>query len=565
MTRELTNIEDAAERPAADPYGALDLDRAPRTTIELYRRSCHVYADDVFLVEDDISLTYGQLFDRSIRLAASLSRLGVRRGDRVAHWMGNGTAWAVTKVGIELAGAVQVPLSAHLRTEDAAYALGQSGSKALVVGSPVDPTMLLGMIDPGSPNSVRSTSLPNLEFVVADGIESPLVESWDDLVAADPSMQLADLRQRGEETSPDDTVNILYTSGTTGRPKGAVITHGNVVANAAVGPGQLHRTREDRWLVALPLFHTFGCMMGFVYPLSIGASIVLLPKFSAGAALEAIERHRCTVLEGVPTMFSDILEHPSRAKFDLSSWQKLYVGGSYSTEPFLRKLHDELQVSELVTGFGMTEHAGLSLTTRPGDPLEVVSRTIGAPLPGAFEFAILDLVTGEPVPDGVEGEICARGPSVCLGYYEKPEETAAAFRHGGWMRSGDLGRIDPDSGYFQITGRCKEIIISGGENISPAEIEGLIARHEAIAEVHVCGVPDERMGEVPAAFVRVNEGCCITAEEIMHFCRERVASIKAPRHVFFRDEFPRTPTGKIQRFRLREIALDSVSAGREGS
>lgn len=536
-----------------------DLDRAPRTTIDLYRRSCALYADDVFLLEGDATFTYGELFEQSVRLAASLVRHGICRGDRVAHWMGNGLSWAVTKLAVELAGAVHVPVNAHLRTDDAAYVLRQSAASGLVVGCPpVDPDMLLRMLDP--PGSERP-ALPDLRLVVAEGITSPEVHSLGELCSAEPATdELDELQERWDAIGPDDTVNILYTSGTTGDPKGAVITHGNVVANAAAGPAHLNRLREDRWLVALPLYHTFGCMMGLVYPLSIGASSVLLPRFTAEAAMEAIEKHGCTVLEGVPTMFSDILEHPSRAERDLRSWRKLYVGGSYSSEAFLTRLRDELGVEELLTGFGMTEHAGLSLATRPGDPFDVISRTIGAPLSGAFEFAVLDRDTGAPLPNGVEGEICARGPSVCRGYFEKPDETAAAFHPGGWMRSGDLGSVDPETGYFRITGRAKEIIISGGENISPAEIEGLIARHEAVAEVYVCGVPHERLGEVLAAFVRVKPDATLTAEEIVAFCRERVASLKAPRHVHFLGEFPRTPTGKVQRFKLRDL-LDPAEPG----
>jgi fatty-acyl-CoA synthase len=542
------------------------LDRAPqqaRTTADLYRIAGERFHDSVFAIEGDRAVTYGEVVAQATRLAASLVRAGVQRGDRVAHWMGNGIAWVVTKLGVELAGAVHVPLSAHLRTEDAGYVLRHSGSVALVVGAPIDPAMLLAMVDASDPQSVRSRELPALRLVIADGISGPDVVPLASLVPSTPEVadlaELPELTARWAAMAPTDLVNILYTSGTTGAPKGAMITHRNILTNADAGPPRLNRTSDDRWLVALPLFHTFGCMMGLVYPLTLGASIVLMQRFSAEGALEAIERHRCTVLEGVPTMFSDILEHPSRAERDLTSWRKLYIGGSYSTEAFIARLRDELGVTELVTGFGMTEHSGLSLATRPGDPFEVISRTIGGPLPGAFEFAILDQ-DGRPVPDGVEGEICARGPSVFQGYYENPAQTQAAFHADGWMRSGDLGRIDVASGYVQITGRLKEIIISGGENIAPAEIENLIARHPAVAEVHVCGVPHKRLGEVPVAFVRLVEDAELTEEEVVSFCRARVASLKAPRHVFFEQQFPRTPTGKVQKYRLKEIARNQLES-----
>lgn len=540
------------------------------TSVELFLRSCSDNANSVLLIEGQSSATYREVLAQATACAASLVRLGVEPGDRVAHWMGNGIPWAVVKFGIEMAGAVHVPMNTHLRTEDATYILAQSRARALVVGCPpVNHDMVLSMVAPssrsaGAPSAVDR--LPALKTVIGLGVDAPGIVPFDDFRSASWTEDVtAELRRRQAALSPDDVVNILYTSGTTGSPKGAVITHGNVVANAAAGPTHINRTAEDRWLVALPLFHTFGCMMGLVYPMSLGASSVLLPRFDAGAAMRAIEQQRCTVLEGVPTMFSDMLEHPQRVSFDLSSWRKLYVGGAHTSQAFLTRLRDGLGVEETLTGFGMTEHTGLSCATHVGDPFSLISRTIGEPLQDAVEFSIRDADSGAALPAGVEGEICARGPSVCRGYFEKPAETASAFHKDGWMRSGDLGMIDLESGYYRITGRLKEMIICGGENISPAEIEGLISRHPAVSEVYVCGVPDKRLGEVPAVFIRTKQHAALSAEEIIGYCRERAASIKVPRHVFFADSFPQTPSGKIQRFRLREMAISELNAAKHAA
>jgi fatty-acyl-CoA synthase len=521
-------------------------------------------------VEGERSVTYAGLREASERFAAALVRAGVEPGDRVAHWMGNRIEWAVVKFGTELAGALHVPLNTRYRTEDAGYVLRQSRANALVFGArllEIDFVEVVGRLLPelssSEPGRLRAEAYPDLRTVVCLDEAMPGTFEFASFLdgGSDPA-SLRALPARRRELSTGDVVNVLYTSGTTGSPKGALITHGNVLANVEAGPPHINRTAADRWLLALPLFHTFGCMMGLVYPMSVGGSTVLLDRFEAGQTMIAIERHGCTVLEGVPTMFSDILEHPDRQARDLSTWRKLYVGGAHSSEAFLTRLRDELGLAELLTGFGMTEHTGLSCATRPGDAFDLISRTIGTPL-GAFEFSIRDPVGGAELPRGQQGEICARGAGVTSGYFDKPEETRAAFHAGGWMRSGDLGLVDPASGYLRITGRLKDLYITGGENVAPAEVEKVIGSHPAVAEVCVCGVPDRRLGEVGAAFVRTRQSAALGEEELLAFCKERMANFKAPRYVVFVETFPQTASGKIQRFKLRESAVADLGLGEE--
>lgn len=540
-------------------------DATPRSTAELFLRACSDNAARTVLIDGKGTVTYAELRDQAEAFAASLIRAGIEPGDRVAHWMGNCTEWAVVKFGTELAGAVHVPLNTRYKSEDAAYVLAQSKATVLVFSTTVSTNFVdvIGRILPelptSAPGELQSERCPKLRAVVCLGADMPGAWSYGTFVETGACAADRDeIERRVAAINSNDLVNILYTSGTTGLPKGALVTHGNVIANATSGPAHINRTGDDRWLLALPLFHTFGCMMGLLYPITLGASTVLLERFEARDAMRAIQEHGCTVMEGVPTMFSDMLDHPDRDQFDLSSWRKLYVGGAHSPESFLVRLRDGLGVEETLTGYGMTEHAGLSCATHVGDPFDVISRTIGEPLEGAFEFQVRDPHSGHELPPGAEGELCARGVSVCRGYYEKPEETRKAFYEDGWLRSGDLGMIDPESGYFRITGRLKDIYITGGENVSPVEVERVLAQHPAVSEVHVCGVPDRRLGEVGTAFVKRKRGSSASSEELIAYCRERVASFKTPRYVLFADEFPQTASGKIQRFKLRDLAVNEL-------
>jgi fatty-acyl-CoA synthase len=378
--------------------------------------------------------------------------------------------------------------------------------------------------------------------------------AWPDLLARCDETSAAELLDREASLTPSDPINIQYTSGTTGHPKGATLSHRNILINAWYAGLNQRMGRDDRLCIPVPLYHCFGCVLGTLCCIVHGASMVFpAESFEAGATLRAIESERCTVLYGVPTMFIAQLEHEDFPKRDLSSLRTGIMAGSPCPIELMKRVTSVMGAREITIGYGQTEASPLITQTRTDDPLELRVGTVGTVLPG-LEAKIVDPLSGQTLPDGQPGELCARGHCVMLGYYDMPDKTAEAIDPEGWLHTGDLALREPN-GYFRITGRLKDMIIRGGFNVYPREIEERLHQHPAIEDVHVVGLPDRKYGEEILASIKLRQGQSLTVEEVREFCRAELARFKTPRYVQFVESFPTTVTGKIQKYRIREQAI----------
>lgn len=501
-----------------------------------------------------VRLTYGDLAHEVERVARGLLGLGIEKGDRVGIWSPTRVEWTLLQFATARVGAILVNINPAYRAGEMAYAVNQSGLRLLVTASAFKTSDYLSRIDEVRPQLAR------LERVVVLGERGTGVSGdllWDDLLAAGEAVKAEDLEIREALLDADDPINIQYTSGTTGNPKGATLTHHNILNNARSLAGLLRYTSGDRVCIPVPLYHCFGMGVGNLGCVTSGATMVYpAESFEPLATLEAIAEERCTSIYGVPTMFIAQLEHPRFREFDLTSLRTGIMAGAPCPIEVMKRVISEMHASEVCIAYGMTETAPVSFLTRPEDSVDRRVSTVGTVLPHV-EAKIIDPATGQTVPAGVSGEVCTRGYLVMRGYWENPEATAEAVDPGGWMHTGDLGTMD-DHGYLNIVGRIKDMVIRGGENIYPVEIEEVLFQHPDVTSAQVIGVPDERMGEELMAWVIVREGEELSEDELREFCRARIAHFKVPRYVKFVQEFPMTVTGKIQKFRMREMAIEEL-------
>jgi fatty-acyl-CoA synthase len=478
--------------------------------------------------------TWRELRDAADAVARGLASLGIGRGDRVGLWSTNCAEWVLVHLGCARAGAVLVNVNPAYRTHELAFTLEKSRMKALFLwecDGRAEYAQILG--------EARSGRKLNLEHVICFG-----TTQWDELSRATTEI--------AEAVEPADVANIQYTSGTTGLPKGVMLTHRNQVNNGKLLAAGMRYTERDRICVPLPMYHCFGCVIGTMSALASGAAIIL-PNwtFDARATLEVVQAQRATSLYGVPAMFIAELGLPDFASYDLSSLRTGMMAGSPCPVEVMKRVMCEMHCPELTIGYGQTESTPVVTMSAPDDPVEVRVSTIGKALP-CTEMKIVSLEDGETVPLGERGEVCARGYMVMKGYDDDPEATARTVDAEGWLHTGDLGLMRED-GYIHLTGRAKDMIIRGGENVYPREVEEFLYSHPKVAEVQVVGIPDERLGEVVAAWVRVKAGESSTEEELRQFCVGKIAYFKIPQYVRFVDEFPMTVTGKIQKFKIREL------------
>jgi fatty-acyl-CoA synthase len=441
-------------------------------------------------------------------------------------------------------GAILVNLNPAYRTHEVAYALNQSGCRLLVAAQSFKASDYVAMVA-----EVRST-VPALERVVFLG-----TSEWDELVASGAAVDQAALEARSTELQFDDPINIQYTSGTTGFPKGATLSHHNILNNGYfVGEGCRYDER-DRVCIPVPFYHCFGMVMGNLGSTSHGSAMVVpAPAFDPEATLRTIQDERCTSLYGVPTMFIAELAHPDFHRFDLSSLRTGIMAGSPCPVEVMKQCVSAMHMEEVTICYGMTETSPVSTQTGADDALDKRVSTVGRVHPHV-EVKVVDPDTGRVVPRGQSGELCTRGYSVMLGYWDEPEKTADAIDAAGWMHTGDLATMD-DDGYLNIVGRIKDMIIRGGENVYPREIEEFLYTHPDIVDVQVIGVPDERYGEEIMAWVKAREGADLTTESVRAFCEGRIAHFKIPRYVQVTEEFPMTVTGKVQKYKMREAAIE---------
>jgi fatty-acyl-CoA synthase len=485
--------------------------------------------------------TYAELGERVDACARALICAGIERGDRVGLWSPNRAEWMIVQYATAKVGAILVNINPAYRSHELAYVLEQSGCRALFATRAFKTSDYVAMIDEARPK------LPALERVVYFDHGS-----WDELLAAQ-ALPLA-LAVRAAELDPFQPINIQYTSGTTGFPKGATLSHHNILNNGYfVGEG-CRVTEDDRICVPVPYYHCFGMVMGNLAATTHGACVVLPSEaFDPRAVLEAVESERCTVLYGVPTMFIAELDHPDFELRDLSSLRTGIMAGSPCPIEVMRQVIERMNMREVTICYGMTETSPVSTQTGADDDLEHRTQTIGRVHPH-LEIRVADPVSGKTLARGLRGEFQTRGYSVMLGYWNQPDRTAEAIDAARWMHTGDLAVMD-DDGYVKIVGRIKDMIIRGGENVYPREIEEYLHTHPAIAEVQVVGVPDAKYGEEVMAWVKLRPGASMRDDDVRAYCQGKLAHYKVPRYVRLVDEFPMTVTGKVQKFKLRERAI----------
>lgn len=506
--------------------------------------------------------TYGEFRQACNQLAKGLMKLGVQKGQQIAIWATNVPQWVITQFGSAKMGAVLVTVNTNYKVYELEYLLKQSDSTTLLLIKGTKNSDYVSMIYElcpelydCQPGELKSARLPFLKNVILIGEERyPGMFTWDDLINMGQEVTDAELAACQASLDPDDVVNMQYTSGTTGFPKGVMLTHHNLIGNACSLAECLNFTNKDRLCIPVPFFHCFGCVLGTMTCVVSGATMVPVVAFNPVKVLEAIETERCTAVHGVPTMFIMELEELEKNKHDTSSLRTGIMAGSPCPIEVMKKVVDKMGMREITITYGQTEASPGITMTRTDDPLELRVSTVGRALPHV-EVKIVDPETGKEVPRGVQGELCSRGYNTMKGYYKMDDATAAAIDQEGWLHTGDLAVMD-GNGYCRITGRLKDVIIRGGENIYPREIEEFLYTHPKIKDVQVVGVPSEKYGEEVMAFVQLKPGQTITGEEIKEYCRNKIARFKVPRYVEFIDSYPTTASGKIQKFKLREQVLE---------
>ena len=512
---------------------------------------------------------YGEFKERVDRLAAGLLALGLEPGDRIGIWSPNNSEWALTQFAAAKAGLILVNINPAYRLAELEYALNKVECRALVTAESFKSSRYIDMLrqlapalDRAHPGALKAGKLPHLEIVVRLGAaRGGGMYAFDEVAERAGAAERRRLEALGRVLQFDDPINIQFTSGTTGFPKGATLSHHNILNNGYFNGVALRLSDRDRVCIPVPLYHCFGMVMGNLMCAAHGAAMVYPGEaFDPLAVLHTVEGERCTVLYGVPTMFIAELDHPEFARFDLSSLRTGTMAGSPCPIEVMRRVVGALHMEEVTIAYGMTETSPVSFQSAVDDPIERRVSTVGRVHPHV-EVKIVD-EEGKVVPRGVPGEILTRGYSVMRGYWNDEAKTAEAIDRAGWMHTGDRGTVDED-GYGNIVGRIKDMVIRGGENVYPREIEEFLYRHPKVQDVQVIGVPDEKYGEELCAWIRLRDGEDADADEIKAFCKERIAHFKVPRYVKFVDGFPMTVTGKVQKFKMRE-AMIAALAGAEG-
>jgi fatty-acyl-CoA synthase len=541
--------------------GATDDPLKFMTVSQLLDRACerHGGREAAIFAATGQSLSWYDLRRRADDVAAGLLALGIRRGDRVAIWAPNRAEWLYVQFGTARIGAILVNVNPAYRTAELEYALNKVGCKALVTARALKSSDYLQMlrslapeIDEAGGDHLAAKRLPHLRHVIVlgDGPVPARARSFADFARLAGPGHRARLDGLAAALDPDEAINIQFTSGTTGSPKGATLSHFSIVNNARYTAQAMRLAAADRLCIPVPLYHCFGMVLGVLCCTAVGAAMVFPGEsFDAEATLAAIARYRCTALHGVPTMFIAQLDHPNFAAYDVSSLRTGIMAGAPCPIETMRRVIGQMHMREVTIAYGMTETAPISFQSQVDDPLERRVATVGRIHPHV-EVKIVD-GAGRIVPVGVAGELCTRGYSVMRGYWEDAARTAEAIDEAGWMHSGDLATIDAD-GYCNIVGRVKDMLIRGGENVYPREIEEFLMRHPKVQDVQVFGVPDPRLGEEVCAWIVLKPGQAAGADEIRAFAAGQIAHYKVPRHIRFVPQFPVTATGKPQKFLMRE-------------
>jgi len=518
----------------------------------------------IVVCHQDIRWSYRQLGEAINAFAAGLLALDLQKGDRVGIWSPNNIEWVIAQFATAKAGLVLVNINPAYRKAEVIYTLNKVDCKALILAREFKSSHYINVMLDIAP-AIRSSQAGQLKLSALPALRSLIVISeepvagmfrFDDIAAMAPEDADEQLLARARMNQPDDAINIQFTSGTTGLPKGATLTHFNVLNNGYFSGEAMGFTDQDRLCIPVPLYHCFGMVLGVLASVSHGATMIFPSEaFEPLAVLEAVSEETCTALHGVPTMFIAVLEHPDIDKFDFSHLRTGIMAGAPCPIEVMRKVISKMNMREVTIAYGMTETSPVSFQSATDDPLEKRVATVGRIHPHVQVKIVNE--HGQVVPRGTSGELCTRGYSVMLGYWGEDEKTKEDIDKAGWMHTGDLAVID-EEGYCDIVGRVKDMIIRGGENIYPREIEEYLFQHPKIQEAAVFGIPDEKYGEAVVAWVRLNEGETADADEIRNYCNEQIAYYKVPKYIVIVDEFPMTVTGKIQKFKMREKTIKDL-------
>lgn len=525
------------------------------------------YPDSQALIlrHQGVEWTYAELQRRVDQLASGLLALGIVPGDRVGIWGPNSAEWVLTQLATAKLGAIMVCINPAYRLYELEYALNKVECKALITDESFKTSDYLGMLNSlapeleyCAPGALASTKLPNLKHVIRMGSSSSAgMHNFDQICELATDADRAALLGLQTQLKPDDAINIQFTSGTTGNPKGATLSHCNILNNGYLTGEAMRLTPADKLCIPVPLYHCFGMVLAVLACVSHGATMVFPGEaFDPQQTLQTVQDERCTALHGVPTMFITELDHPNFSSFDLSSLRTGIMAGAPCPIEVMKRVISEMHMRDILIAYGQTELSPINNITLPDDSLERRTETVGRAMPWV-EIKVID-EAGHVVPVGEKGEICTRGYSVMRGYWNDPEKTAETIDAAGWLHSGDIATMDA-CGYVRIVGRIKDMIIRGGENVYPREVEEFLYQHPAISEVQVFGIPDKKMGEEVCAWVQLNEGATLTADDIKAFCKDQITHFKIPRHIRFVSEYPMTVTGKIQKFVMRDEMLASLT------
>jgi acyl-CoA synthetase (AMP-forming)/AMP-acid ligase II len=514
-----------------------------RTLPQVVAEAAAEYGDRLAVTDGDLSLTYAQLDAARVEAARAFIAAGLDKGDRIAIWAPNMVQWIVAAIGAQTIGAVLVPLNTRLKGAEAAYILNASSARLLfTVGD------FLGVC---YPDLLRGEPLPGLERIVLLSGEATGADAWQDFLAGGGDIPEAAVQERAAALTPDDTLDILFTSGTTGKPKGVVTSHGQNIRTFETWSATVGLRADDNYLIINPFFHSFGYKAGWLASIICGARMVPVKSFDLDSVLELVDREQISMIPGPPTIYQSLLAHPNRDDYDLSSLRLAVTGAAPVPVELVRRMREELEFEVVVTAYGLTESCGVVSICRADDSPERISHTSGRAMDGV-EMKCVD-PAGEEVPPGSEGEIWCRGFNVMQGYLDNPEETARTITADGWLRTGDVGVMDAD-GYVRITDRIKDMFIVGGFNCYPAEIENALCSMPGVARAAVIGVPDERMGEVARAYIVREAGFELDEQGVIEWSRGNMANYKVPRSVCFLEEFPMNASGKVLKTELRRMA-----------
>jgi acyl-CoA synthetase (AMP-forming)/AMP-acid ligase II len=522
----------------------------PQTIPAIVERAAREFASIEALVDERERITFPELAAAAVTSARALIASGVQPGDRVAIWAPNTTEWVRAALGVYAAGGVIVPLNTRFKGAEAAYILQRAKAKVLFTVTDFLDTNYVELLQSAEPVATLE------QIVVLRGAPAAGTVSWTDFLARAEQTPAAEVAARTAALTAGSLSDILFTSGTTGRPKGAMLTHGASVQAYDAWSTVVGLRPGDRYLVVNPFFHAFGLKAGILASLIKGATIVPHAVFNVDTVMQRVADEHISMLPGPPTVYQSILDHPHVADFDLSSLRLAVTGAAPVSVELIRRMREELKFETVVTGYGLTEATGIATMCRHDDPPETISKTAGRAIPGTDVQVVGD--NGEPLPAGEPGEVVIRGYNVMVGFVDDPESTAEAIDTGGWLHTGDIGVLD-ERGNLRITDRMKDMFIIGGFNAYPAEIENMLSDHPAVSQVAIVGVPDERMGEVGYAFIVLRPGQSLDSDELINWARERMANYKVPRHVQVVEALPLNASGKILKYELREKAKTELA------